>query len=57
MAPTSEGSVHAVAVEGFAGQYQAVLDEVRDILAAHPETRGRTELLLPCVDCLWCERL
>ena len=57
MAPTSEGSVHAVAVEGFAEQYLAALDEVRDILAAHPETRGRTELLLPCVDCLWCERL
>jgi SAM-dependent methyltransferase len=41
-----------------AGQQQAVLDEVRGILAAHPETRGRAELLLPYrVDCLWCERL
>jgi len=37
---------------------EAVLDEVREILAAHPETRGRAELLLPYrVDCLWCERL
>ena len=39
-------------------QQDAVLDEVRELLAAHPETRGRTELLLPYrVDCLWCERL
>jgi SAM-dependent methyltransferase len=41
-----------------ARQQEAVLDEVRGILAAHPETRGRAELLLPYrVDCLWCERL
>jgi len=41
-----------------ARQQEAVLDEVREILATHPETRDRTELLLPNrVDCLWCERL
>ena len=40
-----------------ASQQEAVLDEVRQILASHPETKGRDELLLPYrVDCLWCER-
>jgi SAM-dependent methyltransferase len=39
-------------------QREAVLAEVREILASHPETKGRDELLLPYrVDCLWCERL
>jgi SAM-dependent methyltransferase len=38
-------------------QREVILDEVRTILASHPETRGRDELLLPYrVDCLWCER-
>jgi SAM-dependent methyltransferase len=38
-------------------QREAVLTEVREVLAAHPETKGRGELLLPYrVDCLWCER-
>jgi SAM-dependent methyltransferase len=39
-------------------EQETVLTEVREILASHPETRGRDELLLPYrVDCLWCERL
>jgi len=34
------------------------LDEVRTILATHPETKGRTELAIPYrVDAYWCERL
>ena len=38
-------------------QREGVLTEVRDILAAHPDTKGRAELLLPyTVECLWCER-
>ena len=40
-----------------APQRDAVLTEVREILASHPETKGRDEFLLPYrVDCLWCER-
>ncbi|HZP28907.1 MAG TPA: methyltransferase domain-containing protein [Acidimicrobiia bacterium] len=36
----------------------AVLDEVRAILATHPDTRGRRELRIPYrVDAYWCERL
>jgi SAM-dependent methyltransferase len=36
----------------------AVLDEVRDILANHPDTAGRDELRIPYrVDAYWCERL
>jgi SAM-dependent methyltransferase len=39
-------------------QREEVLAEVRGILASHPETRGRDELVIPYrVDCLWCERL
>ena len=35
-----------------------VLAEVRQVLATHPDTAGRTELLLPYrVDCFWIERL
>jgi len=35
----------------------AVLEEVRTILATHPDTVGRTELALPYrVDAYWCER-
>ena len=35
----------------------AVLDEVRTILATHPDTVGREELALPYrVDAYWCER-
>jgi SAM-dependent methyltransferase len=35
----------------------AVLDEVRELVATHPETRGRDELLVPYrVDAYWCER-
>ena len=35
----------------------AVLDEVRHLLATHPETRGREELFVPYrVDAYWCER-
>jgi SAM-dependent methyltransferase len=40
-----------------APEREAVLSEVREILASHPETRGRDQLLIPYrVDCLWCER-
>jgi SAM-dependent methyltransferase len=36
----------------------AVLDEVRDLLATHPETQGRSELAVPYrVDCFWFERV
>jgi len=36
---------------------EAVLAEVRDVLATHPQTSGQDELLIPYrVDCLWCER-
>jgi SAM-dependent methyltransferase len=35
----------------------AVLDELRELIATHPETRGRNELALPYrVDAYWCER-
>ncbi len=35
----------------------AVLGEVRDVLATHPEARGRAELGVPYrVDCFWFER-
>ncbi|HEX6312289.1 MAG TPA: class I SAM-dependent methyltransferase [Acidimicrobiia bacterium] len=35
----------------------AVLDEVRRLLATHPETQGRDELFVPYrVDAYWCER-
>jgi SAM-dependent methyltransferase len=35
----------------------AVLDEVRELLDTHPDTRGRAELRIPYrVDALWCER-
>jgi SAM-dependent methyltransferase len=41
-----------------AGRREEVLAEVRDILASHPETTGRGELVIPYrVECLWCERL
>ncbi len=34
-----------------------VLDEVRELLAGHPQTRGREELRVPYrVDCYWTER-
>ena len=36
---------------------QRVLDEVRAVLANHPDARGRSELRLPYrVDAYWCER-
>jgi SAM-dependent methyltransferase len=36
---------------------ERVLDEVRVVLADHPEARGRSELLIPYrVDAYWCER-
>ena len=35
----------------------AVLDEVRDVLATHPDAQGRDQLLVPYrVDCFWFER-
>jgi len=37
---------------------QAVLGEVREIVATHPDTAGRSSLALPYrVDCYWTERL
>ena len=36
---------------------KAVLDEVRHVLATHPDARGRRELRIPYrVDVYWCER-
>ena len=36
----------------------AVLDEIRTLLATNPATAGRKELTLPYrVDTYWCERL
>lgn len=36
---------------------EAVLDAVRQVLATHPQTRGRGELRIPYrVDCYWAER-
>lgn len=36
----------------------AVLAEVRELLATHPDTRGRAELAIPYrVDAYWCERI
>lgn len=36
---------------------EAVLDELRDLLASHPDTRARDELRIPYrVDAYWCER-
>jgi len=38
-------------------EHDAVLDELRELMATHPETRGRDELaLLYRVDAYWCER-
>ncbi|MGH9031964.1 MAG: class I SAM-dependent methyltransferase [Acidimicrobiia bacterium] len=38
-------------------QRDAVLDELRVLVATHPDTRGRAELVLPYrVDAYWCER-
>lgn len=38
-------------------EQEAVLDEVRAILATHPDAAGRDELALPYrVDAYWCER-
>ena len=39
-------------------EQERVLGEVREILATHPDTAGRTELRIPYrVDAYWCERL
>jgi ubiquinone/menaquinone biosynthesis C-methylase UbiE len=41
-----------------AAEQARVLDEVREILATHPDTAGRDELRIPYrVDAYWCERL
>jgi SAM-dependent methyltransferase len=38
-------------------EQERVLDEVRAVLAGHPDTRGRTEVRIPYrVDAYWCER-
>jgi len=35
----------------------AVLEEVRELIATHPDTRGKSELRIPYrVDAYWCER-
>jgi hypothetical protein len=35
----------------------AVLDEVRSMLATHPDTAGRVEIAIPYrVDAYWCEK-
>jgi SAM-dependent methyltransferase len=40
------------------GDREAVLDEIRDLLATDPETAGRDALGLPYrVDAFWCERV
>lgn len=40
-----------------AAEQAAVLDEVRTLLATHPDTAGRAELAIPYrVDAYWCER-
>ena len=50
-------SVSHVAVLPTAAR-EAVLDEVRGVLATHPAVRGRTTLEIPYrVDCYWAERL
>jgi hypothetical protein len=49
-------SVSHVAVLEPAEQ-QAVLDEVRARIAAHPDTAGREHIAIPYrVDAYWCER-
>ena len=49
-------SVSHVAVLDDAAK-EAVLDEVRATLAAHPDTSGRDEIAIPYrVDAYWCEK-
>ncbi|HEY1741206.1 MAG TPA: class I SAM-dependent methyltransferase, partial [Acidimicrobiia bacterium] len=51
-----KGVSHVAVLEGAA--QESVLDEVRQILATHPDTAGRTELALPYrVDCYMLERV
>ena len=39
-------------------EQRAVLDQVRDVLATHPESRGHDQVMIPYrVDAYWCERL
>ena len=41
-----------------APELTAVLDDIRQVLATHPQTRGRGELRIPYrTDCFWTERL
>jgi SAM-dependent methyltransferase len=41
-----------------ADQQEVVLDEVRQVLATHPDAVGKPELAIPYrVDAMWCERL
>jgi SAM-dependent methyltransferase len=59
---TPEGVVDRVASVSHVAvlppaERQRVLEEVRDVLAHHPDARGRQELRLPYrVDVYWCER-
>jgi SAM-dependent methyltransferase len=40
-----------------AAERERTLDEVRTVVAEHPDTRGRTDLRIPYrVDAYWCER-
>jgi SAM-dependent methyltransferase len=60
---TPEGMVQRVASVSHVavlpdGERQAVLDEVREVMATHPAVRGRTTVEIPYrVDCFWAERL
>ena len=50
------GVSHVAVLEG--AEQESVLDEVRQILATHPDTAGRAELALPYrVDCYMLERV
>ncbi len=50
-----QGVSHVAVLEPAA--QAVVLDSIRDVLATHPDTRGRDELRIPYrVDCYWLER-
>jgi hypothetical protein len=60
---TPEGVVQRVASVSHVAvlsepERDAVLDEVRDVLATHPAVRGRETVEIPYrVDCFWAERV
>jgi SAM-dependent methyltransferase len=59
---TPEGVVERIASVSHVAvlppaERERILDEVRGVVTGHPDTRGRTELLIPYrVDAYWCER-